>query len=102
MQAGVRMLFGLADRARRNFEPLRTMMPDTGVSGFGWVQLRALFRMDASIVITTMLALNLLRIISSLVLTRLLSPADFGIIGMITILHYSVNILLEVVTDSSI
>src|SRR5258708_22729439 len=77
-------------------------MPDMIVPGFGWAQLRALFRMDASIVITTMLALNLLRIISSLILTRLLAPADFGILGMITIVHYAINMLLDVGTDSYI
>src|SRR5258708_14822910 len=97
MQAGVRMLLGLANRTRRNFAPLRTMMPEKR-----WAQLRALARMDAGIVITTMLALNLLRIISSLILTRLLAPADFGILGMVTILHYAINMLFDVGTDTFI
>jgi lipopolysaccharide exporter len=101
-QAGVRMLLGLANRARRNFEPLRTMMPEKLSLSFGWVQLRALARMDAGIVITTMLALNLLRITSSLILTRLLAPADFGILGMVTIVHYAVNMLFDVGTDTFI
>jgi len=77
-------------------------MPDTGVPSFGWSQMRALFKMDASIVITTMLTLNLLRVVSSLILTRLLAPADFGILGMVTIVHYAINMLLDVGTDTFI
>jgi O-antigen/teichoic acid export membrane protein len=47
-----------------------------------------------------MLTLNSLRVVSSLLLTRLLSPSDFGIAGMVTVAHYTVIMLLDLGTDS--
>jgi lipopolysaccharide exporter len=96
------MLLDLVNRTRKNFEPLRTMMPEKIALTFGWTHLRALARMDASIVIITMFALNFLRIISTLILTRLLAPADFGILGMVTVVNYAVNMLFDIGTDTFI
>src|SRR5438874_2637310 len=60
------MLLGLADRARKRLEPLWSMLPDKAGISFDWAQIRALAQRDPSIIIGTMLALNLLRLISSL------------------------------------
>ena len=49
-----------------------------------------------------MIALNLTRVASSLILTRLLAPADFGIVGMVTVVHYTINMLLDLGTDAFI
>jgi lipopolysaccharide exporter len=65
-----------------------------------WTEIRNLAGRDPSIIIGTMLVLNLLRIVSSLVLTRLLAPADFGIVGLVTVAHYTINMLLDFGTDS--
>jgi lipopolysaccharide exporter len=95
------MSIGLADRARKHLEPLRSMLPERG-TGFGWAQIRALAKRDPSIIIGTMLALNLLRLISTLILTRLMAPADYGILGLVTVVHYTVNMLFDVGTDTFI
>ena len=95
------MLLGLADRARKHLEPFWSILPDrAGTSFFWWSHVRGLARRDPSIVIGTMIALNLLRLISTLILTRLLAPADFGILGMVTVVHYTINMLFDVGTDT--
>jgi lipopolysaccharide exporter len=66
----------------------------------GWVWVRNIGTSDPIIVVGTMIALNLLRIISSLLLTRLLSPADFGIVGMVAVAQYTVIMLLDFGTDT--
>src|ERR1700680_4784650 len=95
------MLLGLAYRARKHLEPFRNIIL-AALGNFGWAQFRALARREPSIIIGTMLALNLLRLISTLILTRLLAPADFGILGMITVVHYTINMLFDVGTDTFI
>jgi lipopolysaccharide exporter len=96
------MLFGLADRARKRLEPFWSILPDKAGIRFDWAQIRGLAKRDPSIVIGTMLAQNLLRLISTLILTRLLAPADFGILGMVTVVHYTINMLFDVGTDTFI
>jgi lipopolysaccharide exporter len=96
------MLFGLAGRALKHLEPLRSMLPEKGGIRFEWAQIRALAKRDPSIIIGTMIALNLLRLISTLILTRLMAPADFGILGLVTVVHYTINMLFDVGTDTFI
>jgi lipopolysaccharide exporter len=96
----MRML--LADRARKHLEPLWSILPGKAGFGFEWTQIRALSKRDPSIIIGTLLAQNLLRLISTLILTRLLAPADFGILGMISVVHYTINMLFDVGTDTFI
>jgi lipopolysaccharide exporter len=55
---------------------------------------------DLSVVVSTMFILNVLRLASSLILTRLLAPADFGIAGMVTVAHYTIMMLLDLGTDA--
>src|SRR5438552_730727 len=66
----------------------------------GWRRLSHLSTRDPSIVIGTLVALNLVRILSSLVLTRLLSPADFGVAGMVAIAQFTINMLLDFGADA--
>src|ERR1700737_225877 len=96
------MLVELAERARKHLGPLRGIVPETGGISFGWPQIRALAKRDPSIIIGTMLALNLLRLVSTLILTRLMAPSDYGILGLVTVVHYTVNMLFDVGTDTFI
>jgi O-antigen/teichoic acid export membrane protein len=86
------MWLELADRARRYIAPY------PGLSR--WEQLLALTKRDPSIVIAAMLTLNFLRLISSLVLTRLLAPSDFGVVGIITLTQYILLMLFDVGFDA--
>jgi lipopolysaccharide exporter len=63
-------------------------------------QLLGLATRDPSVVVLTMFILNVLRLASSLILTRLLAPADFGIAGMVTVAHYTLMMLLDLGTDA--
>jgi O-antigen/teichoic acid export membrane protein len=56
---------------------------------------RAVARHAAPVMVTTLAATNILRIFSNLILTRLLAPEAFGIIGVLT----SVTFVLQMVTD---
>lgn len=93
---------GLVNRTRKQLGVLWNLLPEGGGINIGWPHVRALAKRDPSIVIGTMIALNLLRLISSLILTRLMAPADFGILGLITVVHYSVNMVFDVGTDTFI
>jgi lipopolysaccharide exporter len=86
------MLLELSDRARKY------IAPRPGLSR--GAQIRDLLSRDPSIVILSMLALNFLRLISSLVLTRLLAPSDFGIIGIITLTQYTLIMLFDAGFDA--
>jgi lipopolysaccharide exporter len=86
------MLLELTDRARKY------VAPHPGASR--WGQLRALMGRDPSVVIASMLALNFLRLISSLILTRLLAPADFGVVGIITLTQFVLLMLFDVGFDA--
>lgn len=86
------MLFELTDRARKYI----ALDPKLGRRE----QLSALLRRDPSVVILSMLALNLLRLISSLILTRLMAPADFGVAGIITLTQYVLIMLFDVGFDA--
>jgi lipopolysaccharide exporter len=86
------MLLELTDRARKY------VAPHPGMTR--WGQLRALIKKDFSVVVATMLALNFFRLISSLILTRLLAPSDFGIAGIITIIQYVLLMLFDVGFDA--
>lgn len=90
------------DQVQGTFAQRRQLerMVSTRTSNSYWRQIRNLSSRDPSIIIGTMLVLNLLRIISSLILTRLLAPADFGIVGLVTVAHYTINMLLDFGTDS--
>src|SRR5258708_5681350 len=96
------MLLGLVDRVRKDVELLRAIIPEDMGINFKWVQIRALMRRDPSIVILTIVVLNLLRIAGSLILTRLLAPEDFGIIGLVTVVSYTVVMLFDAGTDTFI
>src|SRR5258708_12412383 len=92
------MLLGLVDRVRKDVELLRAIIPEDMGINFKWVQIRALMRRDPSIVILTIVVLNLLRIAGSLILTRLLAPEDFGIIAFVTVVIYTLVILFTAAT----
>ncbi len=66
----------------------------------GWALIRNIGTRDPSVIIGTLITLNLLRVISSLLLTRLLSPTDFGVIGMVSVAHYTITMLLDFGTDA--
>jgi lipopolysaccharide exporter len=86
------MLLELSDRIRRCV----VRRPSFG----RWNNLHTLMKKDPSIVIGSMLALNFLRLTSSLVLTRCLAPADFGIFGVIGLAQYTLNMLFDVGYDA--
>src|SRR5437868_5021331 len=87
------MLLELTDRARRH------LGPRLGIRS-GWKKISSLMRRDPSVVIGSMLALSLLRLVSSLILTRLLAPSDFGIIGIITTVQFTLIMLFDVGFDA--
>jgi O-antigen/teichoic acid export membrane protein len=96
------MLLGLVDLVRKDLEVLwATMSRDMGIN-FKWAQVRALMGRDPSIIALTMVIHNLLRIVGSLVLTRILAPEDFGIIGLVTVVQYTVVMLFDAGTDTFI
>jgi lipopolysaccharide exporter len=86
------MLLALTDRARRYL----SLRPGPNA----WDQIRSLMRRDPSIVIVSMLALNFLRLVSSLILTRLLAPSDFGVVGIITLTQFVLLMLFDVGFDA--
>jgi lipopolysaccharide exporter len=86
------MLLELTDRTRKYI----ALHP--GMSR--WGQIRALLRKDPSIVIASMLALNFFRLISSLILTRLLAPSDFGVVGIVTLTQFILLMLFDVGFDA--
>ena len=72
------------------------LSPDDGRRIRGRIAaMRAVLQRDTSIVLGAVLALNLLRVVSSMVLTRLLAPDIFGAVGMI----WSVMFVLAMVSD---
>ena len=86
------MLLALTDRARRYL----SLHPGTSA----WDQSRSLMRRDPSVVIASMLALNFLRLVSSFILTRLLAPSDFGVVGIITLTQFVLLMLFDVGFDA--
>ena len=54
------------------------------------------------IVLGTQIAGNIIRVVSTLILTRLLSPGDYGVVGIITVTHYSIVMLSDLGIDSYI
>lgn len=61
----------------------------------GLAMVRALLLRDTNLVIATVVATNLLRMVSSVVLTRLLMPEAFGIVGLIG----SISFILSMMSD---
>src|SRR5258708_32701132 len=98
----MRMLLGPVDRVRKDLELLRAKMPEDSGIHFRWGQLRALMARDPSIIILTMVVLNLLRIVGSLILTSMLAAEDFGILGLVTVVSYTVVMLFDAGTDTFI
>jgi lipopolysaccharide exporter len=98
----MQMLFGLADVLRKDFEVLKATISRDILTNFKWAQIRTLMGRDPSIIALTMGILNLLRIAGSLILTRILAPEDFGIIGLVTVVQYTVVMLFDIGTDTFI
>lgn len=57
---------------------------------------RRLLRTDGGIVTITFVAHNLIRILSSVTLTRILAPEEFGVIGILTSIAYTVAVVSDV------
>lgn len=87
------MLLELTDRVRRHLLPRLKV-------GHLWARTRSLLSRDPSVIIVSMLALNLMRVMSSLILSRLLAPADFGIAGIVTVINYTLIMLFDIGTDA--
>jgi lipopolysaccharide exporter len=95
-------LIGAADRARRSVRPFSGFVKAVKPSIDMWSQVRALAFREPSIIIATMVALNVVRLASTLIFTRLLAPADFGIVGILGVAQYTVIMLLDLGTDTFI
>ena len=78
----------MQDFAKRAAAPL-------GERGSRLDKLAAFLMRDTNIVIATVVASNLLRMVSSVVLTRLLVPEAFGIVGLIG----SISVILSMISD---
>jgi O-antigen/teichoic acid export membrane protein len=87
------MLLEIAGRARQYIAA-----PRPGLDILA--RIRNLIRKDPSIVIMSMAALNVLRLISSLILTRLLAPSDFGIVGIVGTIQYTLIMLFDIGFDA--
>jgi lipopolysaccharide exporter len=59
-------------------------------------------RSGTGIVVGTLITLNMIRLISTLVLTRFLAPEDYGILGLITVTHFAIVMLSDLGIDSYI
>ncbi len=57
---------------------------------------------DTGVVLGTQIALNLIRVVSTLILTRLLSPEDYGVLGIIAVVQHSIIMLSDLGVDSYI
>jgi lipopolysaccharide exporter len=66
------------------------------------VNLRTAVRNDTGKVIGTLIILNVVRLVSTLALTRLLNPEDYGVLGLITVTHYAIVMLSDLGIDSYI
>ena len=73
--------------------PAAAALPHRARAGLSGV--RALLLRDTNLVIATVVATNLLRMVSSVVLTRLLMPEAFGIVGLIG----SISFILSMLSD---
>ena len=50
---------------------------------------------DSAVLVGTTIAINLLRIVNTVVLTRLLSPSDFGLIGIVISIFFVINMITD-------
>ena len=71
--------------------------PERGAGLVGFVaKFRHLAVRDTSVVIATVLVANLLRAVSTIILTRLLTPEAFGIAGIIGVVAYVLTMISDV------
>jgi O-antigen/teichoic acid export membrane protein len=49
----------------------------------------------SSVLIGSSALINVLRIVNTMLLTRLLAPSDFGLVGMISSIYFTVNLVLD-------
>lgn len=73
---------------------LRTAECEDGTARFG-AAFRRLAMRDTNVVIVTVLVANILRMVSTILLTRLLTPEAFGIAGIIGVTVYVLSMLSD-------
>lgn len=83
----------MASRPSQRFAAVRERVVDT--LGSPAALRRAVVENSATVLVATLVATNVLRVVNNLVITRILAPEAFGIIGVVT----AISFILTMLTD---